>query len=424
MSILAEWIMRVLVWLLFAPALFGPPDPDEEKVRRLIEALADSSIEARESAMQALIDLGEPAADALKKAAASEDSEVRERSECALVEIRRRSKLRSLYRERKPLGLQFENATVDEVVRDLSRKAGIRFQADAGVGREKISLSLADATLMQALDALCREARELDWTFTGQDAVRLKSQPFLQRPSSYDGGFKVAVKRVEVYRCSNFRDSGGMLWLFLEAAAEPGIQTSGNPVFRVTQVVDETGNELTPSAEGASTPPPLPGGSIVARDFAGAMDSKPFAFTNLSRFARKLSRVRGKVSFCFALGATEIVLNDIPQGSTATVGDLSVQANDSYNGSLQVMLTRSGDVPAPAQLFNLAGITVTDTDGTEYHPSLSLDVQNFYRVGNSASFSVWFNRTSPMAVKSVRLTVVNDFYEKSVPFEFTNVTLP
>src|SRR5207247_9168811 len=103
----------------------------------------------------------------------------------------------------------------------------------------------------------------------------------------------------------------GMSWLFLEAVAEPGIQISGNPVFRVTQVVDETGNELTPCTDGSNIPPPLPGGSIVARDFAGTMDSKPFGFGNLSRFARKLSRVRGKVSFCFALGSTELFLDDI-----------------------------------------------------------------------------------------------------------------
>jgi hypothetical protein len=414
--------MRLLVWFFIAPALFAKSD--EEKLGRLIDALADPSIEARESAMQGLIELGEPASAALRKAAASEDSEVRERAECALVEIRRRAKLRALYRERKPFALQGEDMTIDEALREITKNTGVRFQTDNGLGREKISLDLRDATLMQALDALCHECRDVEWSFTGQDAVRLKSQPFLSKPSSYDGGFKVCVKRVEVYRCSNFRDSNGMLWLFLETITEPGIQISGSPVFRVTQIVDETGNELTPCGEGGMTPPPLPGGSIVARDFAGTMDSRPFGFSNLSRFARKLSRVRGKVSFCFALGATEIALEDLPQSSTATVGDLSVQVNDSYNGSIQVMLTRSGDLPAPAQLFNLASVTVTDTDGTEYHPSLALDVQNFYRVGNSASFSVWFNRTSPMAAKTVRLTVVNDFYEKSVPFEFTNVALP
>jgi hypothetical protein len=414
--------MKLLTWLLFVPALMGRTDDD--KIPQLIESLSDPSIETRESAMQSLIELGEPALTALRKAATNEDSEVRERAECALVEIRRRTKLRSLYRERKPFALRCEGTTVDEALREITQKTGVRFQTDNGAGREKVSLDLSDATLMQALDTLCRESRELEWSFSGQDQVRLKAQPFLPKPSSYDGGFKVAVKRVEVYRCSNFRDSNGMLWIFLEAISEPGIQISGTPVFRVTQVVDETGNELTSCADGSNVPPPLPGGSIVARDFAGTMDSRPFAFTNLSRFARKLSRVRGKVSFCFALGATDILLEDLPQGSTSTVGDLSVQVNDSYNGSIQVMLTRSGDLPAPAQLFNLAAVTVTDTDGTEYHPSLSLDVQNFYRVGNSASFSIWFNRTSPMAAKSVRLTVVNDFYEKSVPFEFTNVPLP
>jgi hypothetical protein len=414
--------MKQVVLALAAVSLFGAQDGD--KTKELVDALSDSAIEAREAATQALIDLGEAAVPELKKAAGTEDPEVRDRAEFALVEIRRRAKLSSLYRETKPFALKVEDVPLDEVLREITQKTGVRFQGDDIPGKERVSLALPQGTLMQGLDALCRETRDLEWSFASPTAIRLSRQPFIGKPSYYSGGFKVAVKRVEVYRCSNFRDASGILWLFLEALAEPGIQITGSPVFQITQVVDETGAELTASGDGAAAAPQVPAGTVVARDSLGPMDSRPFAYSNLNRFARKLARVRGKASFYFALGTADIALEDLAQGSSTSVGDISVQVNDAYNGSLQVTLTKSGDTPAAAQLLTLTSLVVTDSDGVEYRPLPGFDIQNYYRLGNTVSFYVWFNRNVPKAAKSVRLKVVNEFYEKVVPFEFTNIPVP
>ncbi len=411
----------LIVAMLCVPTLAQSQDGAPEKVKKLVEQFSDPEIDVREAAMRALIELGDPAVDALKKAMASEESEVRERAVHALTEIRRQAKLKTLYPDRKRFDLQCADMAVEDVLRLISTKTGVRFQPEKSVAlREKISVTLANVTLMQALDAVCREAREMNWSLLAPDLIQLRALAFIPTPSCYIDGFRVSLRRLETYRCSNFQDANGALSLFLSAAVEPGIQISGSPGFSVLRIVDETKQELESFVSGS----PLPNTDFFPKDFQGEMDSHPFAFKNLARFARKLSKIEGKVSFCFALDHIEITLDDVRTNSNVTVGGLAVQVNDCFNGSVHIMLTRAGDMQVSPRLFDLLSITVIDADGAAHNPLPASDIQNWYRVGNTASFMVWYNRTSPSAAKTIKLKVIKDFYEKTIPFEFTNVPLP
>jgi hypothetical protein len=417
--------MKTVATLLLLPlGIAAPKTQDPETISKLVESLADPRIDERESAMTALIELGEPAVQALQEASAHDDAEVRERAECALIEIRRRSRLSTVYSELKPITLSLDQRPRREVVDEITRQSGIRIQDDTRSRTERTTVHLTKGTFMEAMDAICRENREIEWGFVGPTTARLFPQPYQAKPACYPPGFRIALKRVEVYRSSNFRDSSGMLWLFLEAMTEPGIQVSGAPVFHVSEVVDETGAELLGASEPGVQPPSMPAGSPMSRDFAGSMDSRPFAFGNLGRFARRLGVVRGKISFFFALGSTEVALDNLTETTTSTFGDLTVQATDAGNGCLQVTVSKGTDSPASAQLIDLASISIVDVEGGEHHPVAPIDIQNYYKSGHSTGFYAWFDRDNPKVARSVKFRVVNEFYEKVIPFEFRNVALP
>jgi hypothetical protein len=403
-------------------ALASPQDGD--RARGLVESLADPGIEAREAAMESLVKLGDEAIPWLRKAAQSDDPERRCRAEYALQEIGRRARLKTVFREIPPFDLACKDAPLEEALRELAARTGLKVLQDETFGRVRVSLDLAGATLMQALDAMCREAGDLQWSFTAPDGVRLSRQTFVERPGCYSGGFKVALRKLEVYRSSNFREAGGLVWIHLQAQTEPGLQISGSPAFQISQVLDETGNELSPDSDRAALFPQGLPPSPAGNERLGSMDSKPFTFGSLNRFARKLARVRGTATFNFALGTEEVVLKDLAQESSASVGEMAIQVSDGYNGSLQVTLTRPPEGARPDAFVDTSSFQIVDSEGAEQRPLAAADVQTYPGAGNSVCFYVRFNRTAPAVARSIRFKVVTEFYEKKVPFEFTDVPLP
>src|SRR5262245_49337450 len=79
-----------LLGLLVPFVAAGAVEPDDAAIARLVKQLGSDSFEKREEATRRLKEIGEPALDALRKAAASDDLEVhrRARDVSAAIEAR------------------------------------------------------------------------------------------------------------------------------------------------------------------------------------------------------------------------------------------------------------------------------------------------------------------------------------------------
>src|SRR2546428_2390316 len=86
---LTTWLTRCFAFLLlmlpFVPAVAD--DPDDKEIARLVKQLGSSDFRTRDAATKRLQEIGEPALDALNKAATSKDLEMRRRAEQVIAVI-------------------------------------------------------------------------------------------------------------------------------------------------------------------------------------------------------------------------------------------------------------------------------------------------------------------------------------------------
>src|SRR5688572_10179204 len=113
--------------ILALPLLFGFAQ-DDAAIRELIRKLDDADVEVRDQAMRDLIQAGPKALEALRKAMTSDSAEVRMRSGQALKVIETEVKAREVCPPHKALGLK-QSGTVGEILEELSRRTGARFDA-------------------------------------------------------------------------------------------------------------------------------------------------------------------------------------------------------------------------------------------------------------------------------------------------------
>ena len=88
-SIMTTWLPRFFVLLLlvlpFVPVV--AVEPDDTEIARLVRQLGSDDFDQREAATTRLKAIGEPALDAVTKAATSSDPEVRHRAEDIILTI-------------------------------------------------------------------------------------------------------------------------------------------------------------------------------------------------------------------------------------------------------------------------------------------------------------------------------------------------
>src|SRR5262245_45701485 len=118
----------MMPFLLFAILLAGPGAVQEDPLEKRIVDLGDESAAVRESALQAIIAAGPSAIPRLRRALESLDVEVRERASCALVELEREEKLAAVMQARPPVTATFREARFEEVLQEVGRQTGLRFE--------------------------------------------------------------------------------------------------------------------------------------------------------------------------------------------------------------------------------------------------------------------------------------------------------
>ncbi|HEY7327434.1 MAG TPA: hypothetical protein VH592_07340 [Gemmataceae bacterium] len=174
----------VLASLLVAGlmVLFSLPSPadetaSKEKIDKLIEQLGSGSFAEREKASKDLAAIGMPALEALRKAAKSEDAEIRKRAEDILPKIERQAEsVRVLTPKR--MTLTYKDTPLGEAVDDFHKKSGYNIQLhdpDGKLKERKITLDSGETTFWHALGLFCDKAELTEASL--EDLMRVPQPP-------------------------------------------------------------------------------------------------------------------------------------------------------------------------------------------------------------------------------------------------------
>ena len=189
------------IWLLLALMAAVPGAvQDADPIEKSIAALGDESASTRESALQAIIAAGPSAIPRLRRALESLDAEVRERAACALGELEREEKLSTVMQTRPPVTATFQGALFDDVLQEVARQSGLRFEGTVSMPDRRVSLSFERAPVMRVLDEVATAVGDLQWSFESETTVYWRRTPPAVKPSAYSGGFKVSLSRIDVYK--------------------------------------------------------------------------------------------------------------------------------------------------------------------------------------------------------------------------------
>jgi len=408
------------VLLLFAA---WAPVQDADSVSLLISALGDESITVRDSALRSLIAHGPPVIPRLREALQSRDVEVQKRALCALAELEREEKLAAVMQARPPVSLCLDEEPLARALDEIAAQTGIRFEGAADLRDRPISVSLQQAPLMQALDALA-EAADLQWSFESDSIVSWRRQPAVVRPSCYLGGFRIALSRIDVYRSWDYQQGHGLCWMLLEARMEPGHRPVGVPRFDVTEVRDESENELSLRSDVQDCPRRgcFPEG--LAGQRGSVCESSPFLINPFDRRVKKLSKIRGRVTVLFPLDPTPLEIVDLCEDSSVSHGDLELQVNEILDTSLKLTLVSKGDPSHLTHHLDVESLVLIDAEGREYVHGADFEVCAFQMSAASLRYCVDFREHARVQPVALRFRLAGQIYEKVVPFEFRDVLLP
>src|SRR5258708_19125262 len=141
-------------------AVPSSPGVDQGKITQLITKLGSDNFREREAANKELDSIGEPALEALRKAAKSTDMEIANRAAALIGKIEQRGEnarlLAPTYVE-----LNLKEASIDEAVAELSKKSGYSLVIGghkAKMSDRRVTLETGRVPFWEALDPLCQKA--------------------------------------------------------------------------------------------------------------------------------------------------------------------------------------------------------------------------------------------------------------------------
>jgi hypothetical protein len=131
-----------------------------EKIDQLIEQMGSGTFAEREKATKELDAIGVPALEALRKAAKSDDAEVKRRAEELVKKIEKQAESAKVLAAKR-IHLVYKDTPVPEAVADFRKKSGYNFHLHDPQGKLKertIGLDTGETTFWHALELFCDKA--------------------------------------------------------------------------------------------------------------------------------------------------------------------------------------------------------------------------------------------------------------------------
>lgn len=279
-----------------ALALLATQDPPPDlaaQVRRWVDRLQAESLDEREEACAALIELGPAAVPHLRPHADSRHPEVRARVEAAISEIERQAVLREHYRPGARVTIDARAVPMAELVRELARQSGEDVAVAPGP-RADATIRLSSAGFWTAVDALARAA-DLSWRVTETGVLAFGPGPRDTLSFSGDGEFAVWIQSVAHHREFSFTGTvAEWITLDLHFAWQRHVRPL-EVAWHIAEAIDDGGTHLLDLAEAEETRWTPPSGSRVRH----LQETVTLGSAGIPAGTRKLARFAGVAQFLF-----------------------------------------------------------------------------------------------------------------------------
>src|SRR5262249_42758878 len=146
--------------LLVLPGLAADEKSDPATIDKLIKQLSSDAFAEREKAGQELERIGVPALEALRKAAQSDEADLKKRAEEILAKVEKKAESAKVLAPKR-VHLTYKETPLAEAVADFNKKSGytiVLHDPEEKLKDRKVTLDTGDVTFWQALDQFCQKA--------------------------------------------------------------------------------------------------------------------------------------------------------------------------------------------------------------------------------------------------------------------------
>lgn len=438
---------RALALALFLSAL-APQEDLARKIDEIVPRLSDDSIDVRDRAVQALVDLGPAAIPFLKKRAAELGAETSGRLLEACARIDSRNTLARYLPPLKKVTLEWENRPAHEALDEIARRSGLTIDTSTAGLDGAITFSLKDAPPLQAVDEACRLAgvswRTVDDDSTGawRRGVVLRGKPRLQiqngkspdYPAAYVRHYRIRVTQISLTRTNNFQTNQSNAQLSLDFGYAPDVRPDGMLSFKITELKDDQGRSLLPEDNDR-----FRGRARVMRSRYRGRDSgatsQYVAFKFPEGDAKKIAVLKGTAVFTYPQELKTLSFEK-PAGSQGksvelnglavtlksylekgTVRSLTLEMTGKYQGPR--------DEPGEDDGFNNLPFSYEDVElVTENGDPLRYQGMSGGGDGRTTTWQLDYDGNKAGAPKELRILCVLRRFLDEVPFEVRDISLP
>jgi len=428
-------------WLALL-GLFLGQDPD---VDGLLKQLTDESIEVREKAAAALIELGDKAEEKVKARMASAEGELQKRCQWILERIAIPRRLRGVLPPLRKVTIEAKEKNLKEVLEDLQRQSGMAMNLE-GVGEQPVTVSAKEVGPMQALDAVCKAAGlgyfiDSYQPFIGramgpagvarppggamdsaEPRVRFQPGAYVDVPRQFVRHYLVEPTNITLMKSDNFRQSTSNAQLNLRVLWPPEV----NPrvgTLGVILATDDKGRVLYEAAKAANK---YGWGGGTSRTSLGNTVQLSYPESD----ARKIASIKGVVLLKYVM-EEKVITFEAPEGAAATTKEyegmtVELQECKSAGGIATVKITLTGR-PKSADLAEIAA-----SGGLHNYPiRIKTEDGNLGQTGGSSRRGGAGSTTCELTFHQVQskitaIEVVVDtlYHEDKFDFELKDIPLP
>lgn len=433
---------------LFALAVLALQGDLEKKIDELVGRLDDDRIDAREAAVQALVELGPAAVPLLKNRIEKLDLESKGRVEDAVRSIEAREAMSQSLPPLRRVTLALKDRPVREALVEIRKQTGLPFDFTEASVDAAISVALKDATPLEALDEVCRLGGQLSYAVSGQDdynrltgeriprepRIRFSNGDAREYPAFYVRHYRLRVTQISLTRTNTFAKAGqkqSSAYLTLDAVWPPDVKPDGVTEFRITELKDDQGRSLLMQEGAAAGRMPRQFGRVRrTRGYDSTVnETVPFKYPEAD--ARKIAVLKGEVSLRFPKETRMIVFDKLAEsrGKTVDVGGAKVTLKDYQDKGtshlIELQVTgriggAGGTGSWDALPFSYEDVEITTESGAR------LESGSMSGSGDGKSYTLKLDRraTKPEPVKEVRIPCVLSHFQDDFKFELKDIPLP
>ncbi len=194
-------VLFPIVLVLAVPGLSADkPNPAQlkEKVKGLIEKLADKDPAKQDEAAIELLQLGPDVLPLLPRA----DARLSDTQKKALAVVRKSLRDQQIKRDLTPKLVTMNGVfTVSKALEELEKQTGNSVEDQREGTDSKLTLKLNNVTFWQALDAIARDAdARVEYYRGGKIVLGKRPDGYTNPPVCYDGIFRATVREIEIRR--------------------------------------------------------------------------------------------------------------------------------------------------------------------------------------------------------------------------------